>query len=405
MRDWRDVSVWERLAADGSNLIASAEESLAPGESMPAPAAIARLRRTHDHAMVAAAFELVAARRKARGRLVSASTLWCDLAGVEQASGTRVATWKASRMRTVLGAGGELFDLCAGIGGDSMALAAAGLRVTAVDIDPRRTWMAARNAGVATQVADVETIDVRDRAFHADPARRDEQGARRTWTLDDHRPGRAWMERALREGLAGAIKLSPGVDRHLFESARMEWEWIEDDGTLVQAVAWSGLFAQNPGETRATILAASGVPRTIVGVPDDTHAHTLAVDSRCPIGLWLCEPCAALERARLLSTAVGTMAAREVSRGAGLLVCEHALPTPWFESFRIVAHCEPNAQDIARVIGESGLVARSVRVRGAAADADMITKALRCRPSGTAVVFFWRADGRPRAVVAEHVSG
>ena len=99
MQDWRDLSVWERLSAEGGNaLVAAADSSLVPGEVVPRPADIARLRKTHDAAVVAAAFELAAARRKARAKFRCADALWCDMAGIEQASDEQVAAWKAARV-------------------------------------------------------------------------------------------------------------------------------------------------------------------------------------------------------------------------------------------------------------------------------------------------------------------
>lgn len=395
MPGWRDISVWRRLAEAPEARQAAA--AIDPRDA----ASIARLRKRFDADLVAAAVELAVARRKAAGKFERAGELWCDVAGVEQASGERVAAWKAMRMREVLGAGGELLDICCGIGGDAMALAAAGLRVTAVDLDERRAWMAARNAGCAARVADAESLGLAGVALHADPARRDERGGSRSWSLDDLRPGRAWIERALREPRAAAVKFSPGVDRRAFGGQRMEWEWIEDHGALVQAVAWAGLFATSPGETRATLLAPSEAPRSIAGTPDGERATALPIDDRCPRGHWLCEPRPALERARLLGEAAGSTSAREVGGGVGLLVSEAPLPAPWFERFRIVGSSEPSADAIAATIRESGLVPRSVRVRGGAADADRLTKALGCRPSGSAVTFLWRAAGRPRAIVTD----
>ena len=140
----------------GGELVARVEQELPAAATAASPALVARLRRSHDSALVSAALELVAARRKARAKFERPDELWCDLAGVEQASDGRVAAWKAARMREVLGGGAEILDLCCGIGGDAMAMAAAGLAVTAIDLDPRRAWMTARNARCDATVAEAE---------------------------------------------------------------------------------------------------------------------------------------------------------------------------------------------------------------------------------------------------------
>jgi hypothetical protein len=407
MSDWRDLSVWERLEAEGAELLALADAALPPGASAATPAATARLRRGRDAALVSAALELVAARRKARLKFDGADQLWCDLAGVEQASDGRVAAWKAARMREILGEGGAILDLCCGIGGDAMALAVAGLAVTAVDLDARRAWMTARNARCRTVVGEAESIAIAGAAMHADPARRDEKGGGRSWSLDSHRPGRAWIERAMRETDAAAIKFSPGVDRGAFGGAPIEWEWIESDGALVQAVAWCGRFARAPGSTRATRLARGGEPMTIAGAPDDARPDALRADGALHAGLFVGEPSPALERARLLTEALAGSGSREIAPALGLVACGARGASPWFEWFRFVGEVTGRAADTPRLArelaaahGATGQV-RSVRVRGGAVDADAVTRSLACTPKGRFVLFAWRDGGRARVALTE----
>ena len=398
MPDWRDISVWRRLAEAPE--AAQAAATIDPGDA----ASIARLRKRFDADLVAAAVELAVARRKAAGKFERAAELWCDVAGVEQASDERVAAWKAARMRETLGAGGAVLDICSGIGGDAMALAAAGLSVTAIDLEPRRAWMTGRNARCESECVDAEALSLAGAAIHADPARRDESGGGRSWNLDDHQPGRAWIERALREPRATAMKFSPGVDRRAFGDLPIEWEWIESDGTLVQAVAWSGAFARAPRSTRATRLARGGPVASIVGLPDDARSDRIGVDPRLEPGMFVAEPVGALERAQLLTEATQGTGARELARSLGLVGSRAPLDAAWFESFAIVEECRRDAPSIARAIERHGLVARSVRVRGRALDADAITRAIGARGNGDAVVFAWREGSGVRAVLTRVTS-
>lgn len=391
MASWRELPTWQRLAADPDAQAAACRVDARD------PAAIARLRRSLDADLAAAALELAEARRKAASKFDVAEGLWCDVAGVEQASSGQVAAWKARRVAEVLGPDGCVLDICCGIGGDAMALAAAGLRVTAIDLDERRAWMAARNARCESLVADAESLALDGAVLHADPARRDERGGGRSWSLDDHRPGRAWIERTLREARAAAIKFSPGVDRRAFGDTAIEWEFIEERGTLVQAVAWSGAFARAAGHTRATRIGAT--TDTIAGRPDDARADRIGVAESPAPGQFASEPCAALERAQLLTEAAGGRA-QELARGLGLLVSAEPLPAPWFESFEIVAECTVRADALRATLEAHGLRARSVRVRGRAADADALTKALRARPDGNAVVFAFRRGEGAAALIA-----
>jgi hypothetical protein len=80
------------------------------------------------------------------------------------------------------------------------------------------------------------------------------------------------------------------------------------------------------------------------------------------------------------------------------------LDAAWFESFAFVEECGRDAPSIARAIERHGLVARSVRVRGRALDADAITRAIGARGDGNAVVFAWREGSGVRAVLARVTS-
>src|SRR4029078_4793499 len=84
------------------------------------------------------------------------------------------------------GDGGRVADLCCGIGGDLVALAAHGA-VLGVDRDPLHAWRRGHTAavyGVAervrTEVADVRAVDLTGvEAVLVDPARRTDRGRTR----------------------------------------------------------------------------------------------------------------------------------------------------------------------------------------------------------------------------------
>ncbi len=201
----------------------------------------------------------------------------------------------------------------------------------------------------------------------------------------------------MRDSRGAAVKLSPGVDRRELAAVPAEWEYIEDDGRLVQAVAWCGVLAGEAGCARATILGGSIA--TLCGKPDSERVDRLPVVQGLEPGQWISEPSPALERAQLLTEASGGNAA-EIERGLGLVASSSPLPRPWFDGFIVVEECPARGDAIRDMLARHGLSARSVRVRGRAADADALTKALGARPGGDAVVFVFRRGERSRAVAA-----
>ena len=147
-----------------------------------------RLRRSHPAALVSAALGQARLRQRAVAKFGAedAYRMFFTPNGVEQATRTSVATYRAGRFA----AAGvrSVADLCCGIGGDAIALARAGISVLAVDRDPLTAEVARANAAalgldalIEVRCADVTEIDtaaVRRRLRRPGPARRARQDLR-----------------------------------------------------------------------------------------------------------------------------------------------------------------------------------------------------------------------------------
>src|SRR5690606_3052544 len=140
---------------------------------------VSRLRAAgHSPELVSAVVGQAHLRVKARAKFGDfAERMLFTRAGLEQATRLTVATLHAVRMRQ---AGvTAVSDLGCGIGGDSLAFAGAGMRVTAVDADEVTAGIAAYNlapfgteARVRTGLAEEWVPDPDDGAVWIDPARR-----------------------------------------------------------------------------------------------------------------------------------------------------------------------------------------------------------------------------------------
>src|SRR6516162_468898 len=88
-----------------------------------------QLRKEYPDRLVRAAFALCELRNRATVKFSRAADMWFDRQGLEQSTSEPVARHKARRFS------GAVFDLCCGIGGDSLALAEHS-NVTAIDNNP-----------------------------------------------------------------------------------------------------------------------------------------------------------------------------------------------------------------------------------------------------------------------------
>src|SRR5258708_4163395 len=150
---------------------------------MPALAEATMLRRDYPADLVAAAMAQHELRVKARAKFSRAMEMLFTRGGYEQSTSEPIARHRAQRFAGAA----RIADLCCGIGGDLIALAA-GSEVLAVDRDPVHARLAQHNAGVygvagnaQARVADVRDVDLAGTdAVFIDPARRADARSRGT---------------------------------------------------------------------------------------------------------------------------------------------------------------------------------------------------------------------------------
>jgi hypothetical protein len=417
-----EVIRWQTVAAN-LDLLEAVRAAVAL--EAVSPAVVDRLRKRWDAADVAIALILVEARSRARGKFADADRLLCDRQAVEQASGERVAAWKARRFGRALepssgladshssqGPVSAVWDLCCGMGGDAMALAAiapARMEVIAVDRSPLRAWMAATNARCRGRVADVTALleagVLAGALLHCDPARRDEARGGRTLT-PIHEPSLEQCVAIARQAAGAALKLGPGLDPGLLPEDA-ELEWISDQGTLVQLVAWWGRLREWTdanevsawrratlvgGARSSTNLAIDSDVITICGPVEDVpradrFARTLAV------------PDPALERSRLLGHFARCHGLAEPASGLGVLTADTIEASPWLERATVLAEVPFDEQAVISELGRRGAKRARVRTRGGVADADRWTKLIAKGLAGARPAE--RAGGTPRGAVDE----
>ncbi|MEM6505309.1 MAG: hypothetical protein AAF711_07560 [Planctomycetota bacterium] len=385
----REIELWRAVAGD-TGLLQRAE-SLDPSDV----SAVAALRRDNDSDAVSVALRLVEARAKAARKFGELGKgLIADVPGVEQASGARVAAYKAGRVAQALGNGGLVVDLCCGIGGDSMALVDAGLDTVCVDRDPLRVWMATNNTSQRIQgvCADVRSLALDGKAVHIDPARRNESTGRRAWRLEDYQPGSAFIGRLIDSAPAVAIKLSPGVDLQALPWPG-EVEFISEAGRLVQALLWTGGFVQTA--RRATLIDSGGI-------------YQLAGEATPPAyqapQRYLYTFDAAVERAGLIGQLSTLLDAPAIHPKLGLLTSNTLTTSPWIDGFELIERLPWRPKRIKRWLAanDGGLV--EIKTRGKACDPDTEQRRLRGGGSTTYTVFVLRFDTKVQALMTKRIA-
>nr|MCU0495033.1 class I SAM-dependent methyltransferase [Chloroflexaceae bacterium] len=192
-----------------------AELAARPLEERDVLRELTRLRRDYPPELARAALEQSLLRRRARAKFPQADQLFFTREALEQASGSHVARHRSARFAPYA----HIADLCCGIGGDALAFAAIGHRVTAVDQDGERLALAQANAerlGLDGRISFVQADLLQAwppaaDAIFCDPGRR--SGTRRRFHVEDYTPPLSHVLAWRSSTPALAVKLAPGVDK------------------------------------------------------------------------------------------------------------------------------------------------------------------------------------------------
>ncbi len=345
-----------------------------------------RLRAHYPAALVADGLTLQRLRDRAATKFSRAQDMMLTRDGVEQASGEIVAGHRAARLAD----GGPVADLCCGIGGDLVALAAHG-PVLGVDRDPLHAWMAAHNAAVygvgervRTEVADVRAVDLGGvNAVFVDPARRSAHGRTR-----DGEPPLPWCVELAARVPRVAVKAAPGLDRGVVPPG-WEAEFVAVGTDLKEAVLWSPATAE--AATRATVLAA-GARHTLLPAPGDAVAVGEPAE-------YLLDPNPAVTRAGLVAELARAVGAWKIDERIAFLAADAPVTTPFARTLRVLDSGPWREKGLAARLRALDVGAVDVRRRGLAGDVDVLRRRLALRGSRRVTLVMTRARDRPWALV------
>lgn len=355
------------------------------------PASFDRLRKRFPAELARAALDTAMLREKARAKFARAAEMFYTREALEMATSEPVAEYRATRFVGFA----RVADLGCGIGGDAIALAAAGHDVVAVERDPLLARMAEANLAVHGHSANVVCgdalavpLDV-DAAF-ADPGRR--PGGRRTLDPEAYEPPVSALVARFPRGFPLAIKVAPGIDRDSLTAFDADAEFVSRDGELKECMlAFGPLRTSTP---RATVLPG---PHTLECTGTKAELGDIAA--------YVYDPDPAVARAGLMAELGKLLGAHQFDPGIAFLTSDTLLPTPFASAYRIEAAmpCRPRkigewlrAHDIGRV---------TVVKRGSSADADALVKGWKLRGDGHRAVLLTRLAGEPTALVGERAEG
>jgi SAM-dependent methyltransferase len=389
-----DLPAFRRLlTAEGQAALAVAVELRPTAATLLA--AHQQLRKRFPDDLAKAAVETALLRQKAAGKFSRADRMYFTREALEQASGEVVATYRTGRFAGA----GRVGDLCCGIGGDLIGLAAVA-DVVAVDADPLRLAMAEENlkaygrADRATFVqGDALSVPLSDLggAF-LDPDRRP-GGARRLRLRDYGPPPDAVLAR-FPAGFPLGVKAAPGVPWDDLRSYDVEVEFVSVDGELKECVLWFGPL--KTAGRRATVLP---VAATLFA---DWPAEPLYPG---PPLAYLYDPDPAVVRSGLVANLGHELAARPIDPEIAYLTSDRRTPTPFARCYAVEEAMPFHARRLGERLRAMNVGPVTVTKRGSAVDGDELKRQWRLTGPEARTVILTRVLGRPFALVARPVTG
>jgi len=373
------------------------------------------LRDRYPAALVAAALTQQSLRMAGREKFSRADEMFFTRAGLEQASAEVLAGHSARRFLGLP----LVADLCCGIGGDLIALAANADRVLAVDADPGTLRFARRNVAVqaaavsaagqrpgvgqhrgATERADAVGFvcaDVRDlppatlrglTGAFTDPARRADN---RRLRAGDSQPPLDWCLGLASQVPRVGIKAAPGLP-HDVVPAGWETEFVAVGRALKEALLWSPGLAS--ASRRATILPAGD---SLVPGPADDPVRV------ADPGEYLLDPSPAVTRAGLVQDLARELGAWQIDSMIAFLSSDSPIVTPFARTLRVLASMPWHEKRVAAKLRELGVGAADIRRRGLAGDVQLIHRRLGLRGDKSATVVLTRREGKPWGLICADV--
>ncbi|KUM30519.1 SAM-dependent methyltransferase [Arthrobacter sp. EpRS66] len=365
------------LSAEGWQLLSTIDPSMVSSKDAAWTLNEKLRKEGHDPRVVRAVIAQSELRYKARVKFGPfADSMIFTPAGLEQATRLTIAGLHAQRF-TKAGAT-HVADLGCGIGTDSIALASAGLKVTAVEKDETTAaattlnLMPFENAMVVhggAEETDLTGID----GVWLDPARRtDVSGStRRLFDPEAFSPPLSFVEKLVDSGLDVGVKLGPGLP-HEAIPANAESVWISDHGSVIEACLWFGKLKREDVVRAALVIDKDGAHELTspVAAKDDPVAEVGELAAH------IYEPDGAVIRSHLISSLLETTGGHLLDEHIAYFTHEEQISTPFTRGYKVLAVHDYNVKKLRSWVKANGIGTLDIKKRGVDATPEELRKIL-----------------------------
>jgi hypothetical protein len=354
----------------------------------------------HDAGLVAAVLSQAKLRNRAKAKFGTfADAILLTEDGLEQASRLQVSALHAGRFRD---AGLEhVADLGCGIGTESMAMAAIGLKVTAFELDEVTAACATYNLAAFPNAeviqGDVTAVDLSkfDGLFF-DPARRELGTGRgstsRKFDPAQFSPNYNWVLEQAAQKPTG-IKLGPGHPHEAIPEG-CEAQWVSVNGDLVELGLWFGPLARS-GVARSALLIRDG---GAVEIKSEKFEGSQAPVRE--LGKYLYEPDNAVVRSHLIAELAEDLGLGLIAPEIAYLTGDVVVSSPWLRGFEVLEEHAFDRKKLKARLRELGIGVLEIKKRGSDVVPEVLRKELQLKGERAATLIVTRVGDSHRALIA-----
>ena len=359
---------------------------------------ITKLRKAgHDPILVTEVVTQARLRTRAKAKFGDfAHQMLFTEAGLEQATRLEVAALHAERFRS---AGHKVIaDLGCGIAADSLAFAALGLDVTAVEQDAETAALAAFNLApfpnAKVQIASAEAVDLTGfDALWLDPARRDlERKSARHITLqpEDFSPNLNW---AFEIEKPKGIKLGPAFPHQLIPSAAQP-QWVSHNSDLVELTLW--FEDLKTSDNAVATMLRQGARYEFEG----DREQSVAVKE---LGEFVFEPDSSLIRSHLLGDFANRNQLGLVSDSIAYLTSDKDPESPWLKAYQLLEVLPLDEGVLRRHFAQNDIGSVEIKKRGVDITPEQLRPKLKLKGSGAATMILTKVGGARKALLVRPI--
>lgn len=362
-------------------------------------------KKSMDPDLVAAALTQSRLRAQAEPKFGEfATNMLFTQEGLEQATRLEVAALHARRY---LHAGlTNVADLGCGIGGDSLALAALGISVLAVEKNPLVATIAHTNLKPFPEAkvvqAEALSLNLHDYGIDAvfmDPARRTRRG-KRIFDPAGYSPNLDEVL-ALRHTYPLGVKVGPGIPYTALPS-ETHAQWVSVDGAVVEAGLWFGPLAGDAGRSALLLHYDDEGRRTSSELVWSGDADAPAPRAPAgPLQAYIYEPAGAVIRAGLVARVADDLNGHLVDDGIAYITAKDAVSSPFAQCYRVIDAFDFGVKRLRAYLQNRNVGQVTIKKRGTAVTPEQLRPQLQLKGDKAATIMLTRVAGSQKVIVVD----